>query len=425
MSADRRVPVTTLPALSDPLLVERTRWPRPCTSRRPLLDYVQALLAATHGNVGSGADAGARRGASRGPAPRRCRPCLGAADRRPWCCPRTCRPCSRRSRTSAGGRRARGRAAGAGTAAPRRVALKSERFGSGRCPACRRLRPKHRSPHARVVLRPPRHGTEQASWRQFCISSGCSAMPRPTTSVVLRHAVYCSDATGHRLPGDASSCVVHLAQLLALARLGRDLHAVGLMSARSSTFPQCRVSSSPPSPPARPRRRRDALHPGVGRRPNAALRDHARRAPLLSVTVDVVPDATLPVALELLTPRRGGSSRPRHAVVRIPLAVACLAYVQFPLAGGPSDTGGWAASAAEGRAGQDETPRLRMAPTPISPDCAAISRVIRCSGWRGRLLRAVPDGIRNSSRAAVAAGRSTSSGIRYPRRSALRHGSRG
>jgi len=62
---DRRAQVPALPPLSDPpTLLE---WQREATAVHvapALLDYVQALLAATRGNVGTGADAGARRGLS-------------------------------------------------------------------------------------------------------------------------------------------------------------------------------------------------------------------------------------------------------------------------------------------------------------------------------------------------------------------------
>jgi MoxR-like ATPase len=62
---DRRPQIATLPPLADPpTLLE---WQREATGVHvapALLDYVQALLAATRGNVGSGADAGARRGLS-------------------------------------------------------------------------------------------------------------------------------------------------------------------------------------------------------------------------------------------------------------------------------------------------------------------------------------------------------------------------
>jgi MoxR-like ATPase len=65
VSGDRRAQVPTLPPLADPpTLLE---WQREVTNVHvapALLDYVQALLAATRGNVGTGADAGARRGLS-------------------------------------------------------------------------------------------------------------------------------------------------------------------------------------------------------------------------------------------------------------------------------------------------------------------------------------------------------------------------
>jgi MoxR-like ATPase len=65
VSGDRRVQVATLPALSDPpTLLEWQREAAAVHVAPALLDYVQALLAATRGNVGSGADAGARRGLS-------------------------------------------------------------------------------------------------------------------------------------------------------------------------------------------------------------------------------------------------------------------------------------------------------------------------------------------------------------------------
>ncbi len=65
VSGDRRVQLATLPALADPPTL--SEWQREATAVHvapALLDYLQALLAATRGNVGSGADAGARRGLS-------------------------------------------------------------------------------------------------------------------------------------------------------------------------------------------------------------------------------------------------------------------------------------------------------------------------------------------------------------------------
>ncbi len=65
VSGDRRAQVATLPALADPpTLLEWQREAAAVHVAPALLDYVQALLAATRGNVGSGADAGARRGLS-------------------------------------------------------------------------------------------------------------------------------------------------------------------------------------------------------------------------------------------------------------------------------------------------------------------------------------------------------------------------
>ncbi len=64
-NGDRRAQVPTLPALADPpTLLEWQREASAVHVAPALLDYVQALLAATRGNVGSGADAGARRGLS-------------------------------------------------------------------------------------------------------------------------------------------------------------------------------------------------------------------------------------------------------------------------------------------------------------------------------------------------------------------------
>ena len=65
VSGDRRAQVATLPPLADPpTLLEWQREAAAVHVAPALLDYVQALLAATRGNVGSGADAGARRGLS-------------------------------------------------------------------------------------------------------------------------------------------------------------------------------------------------------------------------------------------------------------------------------------------------------------------------------------------------------------------------
>jgi MoxR-like ATPase len=65
MSGDRRAQMVTLPPLADPpTLLEWQNEAAAVHVAPALLDYVQALLAATRGNVGSGADAGARRGLS-------------------------------------------------------------------------------------------------------------------------------------------------------------------------------------------------------------------------------------------------------------------------------------------------------------------------------------------------------------------------
>ena len=62
---DRRAQIPRIAALADPPLL--LAWQREAAAVHvspALLDYVQALLAATRGNTGSGADAGARRGLS-------------------------------------------------------------------------------------------------------------------------------------------------------------------------------------------------------------------------------------------------------------------------------------------------------------------------------------------------------------------------
>jgi len=62
---DRRAQIPLLPPLSDPVTL--LAWQREAAAAHvspALLDYVQALLAATRGNTGGGADAGARRGLS-------------------------------------------------------------------------------------------------------------------------------------------------------------------------------------------------------------------------------------------------------------------------------------------------------------------------------------------------------------------------
>ena len=62
---DRRAQIVSLPPLADPpTLLEWQREAARVHVAPALLDYVQALLAVTRGNVGSGADAGARRGLS-------------------------------------------------------------------------------------------------------------------------------------------------------------------------------------------------------------------------------------------------------------------------------------------------------------------------------------------------------------------------
>jgi MoxR-like ATPase len=62
---DRRALAATLPPLADPpTLLDWQREAAEVHVAPALLDYVQALLAATRGNVGTGADAGGRRGLS-------------------------------------------------------------------------------------------------------------------------------------------------------------------------------------------------------------------------------------------------------------------------------------------------------------------------------------------------------------------------
>ena len=65
IGGDRRAQLPLLVPLADPpTLLEWQREASAIHVAPALLDYVQALLAATRGNVGSGADAGARRGLS-------------------------------------------------------------------------------------------------------------------------------------------------------------------------------------------------------------------------------------------------------------------------------------------------------------------------------------------------------------------------
>ena len=128
---DRRAQIATLPPLADPpTLLEWQREAADVHVAPALLDYVQALLAATRGNVGSGADAGARRGlspragllllaAARAWALLAGRPMVAARGRAGGV------PVGRRA--SARRRRARRRTAGAVTAARRRAALTTRR----------------------------------------------------------------------------------------------------------------------------------------------------------------------------------------------------------------------------------------------------------------------------------------------------------
>jgi MoxR-like ATPase len=65
LNGDRRAQISRYSALADPPLI--LAWQREAAAAHvspALLDYIQGLLAATRGNTGSGADAGARRGLS-------------------------------------------------------------------------------------------------------------------------------------------------------------------------------------------------------------------------------------------------------------------------------------------------------------------------------------------------------------------------
>jgi uncharacterized protein (DUF58 family) len=164
------------------------------------------------------------------------------------------------------------------------------------------------------------------------------------------------------------------------------------------------------------RRRRHALHPRAGGRGNASIRRGARGARLRPVTVDVVPDSALPVALEVLTPRRG-----RIVLGRITLSSEfpmglwhAWAYVHFPLAGIAFPTPEVNPPPLPiGVFGQEDA-SLTHGTTRTSPDFARTSPVIRCSESLGSPWPAAPDGTRNSSRAATAEAASTSPGIRSP-----------
>ncbi len=162
------------------------------------------------------------------------------------------------------------------------------------------------------------------------------------------------------------------------------------------------------------RGQRDAVHAGTrgGATPRYAITLSARGC--FPVTVDVVPDSALPVALELLTPRRG-----RIVLGRITLSSDFpiglwhgWAYVHFPLAGIAFPTPKFAPPPLPaGTAGQDDHLDVARRLTATLRDCAPISREIRCSVSRGKRSRAESDGTRSNSKAAAAAVRSTSIGM--------------
>jgi hypothetical protein len=136
------------------------------------------------------------------------------------------------------------------------------------------------------------------------------------------------------------------------------------------------------------------------------------------VTVDVLPDSALPVALELLTPRRG-----RIVLGRVTLSSEfpmglwhAWAYVHFPLAGIAFPRRKSIRRHCRRASSARTTLPFPAAPTRISPDCARTSPAIRCSASPGSRWREAPAGTRSSSKAAAAAGASISSGMRCPLR---------
>ena len=171
------------------------------------------------------------------------------------------------------------------------------------------------------------------------------------------------------------------------------------------------------------------VHARARGRGHAALRGDAhgarlqRRSPSTSL-----PDSALPVALELLTPRRG-----RIVLGRVTLSSEfpmglwhAWAYVHFPLAGIAFPTPEVdPPPLPAGDIGQDDASVTARNATPTSPDCAPISPAIRCSASRGNRSRAAPAGTRSSSRAAAAADASSSRGTRCPPRCRRRRRSRG
>ncbi len=209
------------PPLADPpTLLEWQREAAAVHVAPALLDYVQALLAATRGNVGSGADAGARRGLS----PRAGLMLLAAArawamlSGRPMVLPEDVQAVfpSVAGHRLAGGARA-GAAAGAGAAARRRAALTAGRATPRRAataptPAFRRTDPPSDARvHPRVRAR-----AAPGSWRAD-ISSGSSATRRPTTTrSSLRHSrIYILPTKrGLALLATLVDHAAHLAQLL-------------------------------------------------------------------------------------------------------------------------------------------------------------------------------------------------------------------
>ena len=201
--ADRR---RSRPLADPPTLLEwQTRSRRRSTSSPALLDYVQALLAATRGNVGGGARRRrtARAVAARGTDAARGRARVGADVRPPDGAARGRAggvPVGRR--TSARRRRARGRLAGAGAVAHRRAAV--GRMNAPRCAfapprsearATGKAVPTRRAPMstpsfarlARAAAPAPDRGAP-------AICSGSSAMRPPTTirsSCAIRASTSC------------------------------------------------------------------------------------------------------------------------------------------------------------------------------------------------------------------------------------------
>ena len=244
---------------------------RPAVHVSPaLLDYVQALLAATRGNVGGGADAGARRGLS----PRAGLLLIAAArawallSGRPMVLPEDVQAVFP---SVAGHRLAGGARAGAlqaqAIAAHRRAALTPARA------AC---------VHDRVASL--RRSRSARAWRAGYLQRLFRHAPADHDPVILRHRrIYILPTRrGYAFLATLGDDAAHVAQLLAVARLRRDVHAG--RARRHGARPHVPQSVGHRAAPARRRRdvrrRRHAVHARAGRRRHAPVRGDAHGARL-------------------------------------------------------------------------------------------------------------------------------------------------